>query len=156
MRVVVQRVLSAEVRVNNVIVGSCNHGYMLLVGFTAGDNEDTASLMAQKIATLRIFEDDMGKMNLSLTQIGGEILSISQFTLYADTTIGRRPSFIKAMEPIEAERLYCIFNKCLSNLGFKVGTGVFGGDMKVALINDGPVTILIDSMEFPSSKLRAR
>lgn len=156
MRVVVQRVSTAEVRVDGNVIGSCQQGYLLLVGFTNGDNPDVCALMAQKVVNLRILEDENMKMNLSLEQVKGEILSISQFTLYADTTTGRRPSFINALEPKEASRLYDVFNKCLFELGIKVATGMFGADMKVSLTNDGPVTIIIDSNEFQQGKLGKR
>ena len=143
MRVVVQRCSRAEVRIDNTIVGSIRQGFMLLVGITAD-----ADLLAKKIAQLRVFEDAEGKMNLSLRDIRGAVLSISQFTLYADCRKGNRPSFIRAARPEQASPLYDYFNDTLRTMyGLQVETGRFGADMKVDFINDGPVTILLDSAE---------
>ena len=146
MKAVIQRVSSASVEVESEIVGSCNKGYMILLGAEKGDTESEAELLARKTANLRIFCDDDDKMNLSILDIDGEILCISQFTLLADVKKGNRPSFINALEPVGAKRLYEYFCQCLRDLGVKkVDEGVFGGDMKVSLVNDGPVTILYDT-----------
>lgn len=146
MKAVIQRVSSASVEVEGKIVGSCNKGYMILFGAAEGDTVDDAVLLAKKTANLRIFEDENEKMNLSIMDIDGEVLAISQFTLLADVKKGNRPSFINAMEPNEAERLYKIFCDELRKNGVKsVAEGVFGADMKVSLVNDGPVTILYDT-----------
>ncbi len=146
MKAVIQRVTSASVEVEGEIVGSCNQGYMILFGAAEGDTDEDAILLAKKTANLRVFEDENGKMNLSILDIGGEVLAISQFTLLADVKKGNRPSFINAMEPNEAERLYKVYCQELRNNGVnKVAQGVFGADMKVSLCNDGPVTILYDT-----------
>ena len=148
MRVVVQRCSRAEVRIDNTQVGSIRQGFMLLVGITDTDTQADADLLAKKIAQLRVFEDAEGKMNLSLRDIGGAVLSISQFTLYADCRKGNRPSFIRAARPEQASPLYDYFNDTLRTMyGLQVETGRFGADMKVDFINDGPVTILLDSSE---------
>ena len=148
MRVVVQRCSRAEVRIDNTQVGSIRQGFMLLVGITDTDTQADANLLAKKIAQLRVFEDAEGKMNLSLRDIGGAVLSISQFTLYADCRKGNRPSFIRAARPEQASPLYDYFNDTLRTMyGLHVETGRFGADMKVDFINDGPVTILLDSSE---------
>ena len=148
MRVVVQRCSRAEVRIDNTQVGSIRQGFMLLVGVTDTDTQADADLLAKKIAQLRVFEDAEGKMNLSLRDIGGAVLSISQFTLYADCRKGNRPSFIRAARPEQASPLYDYFNDTLRTMyGLHVETGRFGADMKVDFINDGPVTILLDSSE---------
>lgn len=146
MRVLVQRSKNSKVTIDGKVNGSIEKGYVLLVGFTAGDNEYIIDKMINKIINLRIFEDENEKMNLSLLDVGGDILSISQFTLYADCKEGRRPSFINAMKPDEASKLYDIFNKKLSEF-VHVETGIFGADMKVEIYNDGPVTIMLDSKE---------
>ncbi len=143
MKVIVQRVLESSVKVDGKIVGKINNGYMLLVSFTYGDNIEKIDHMIKKILNLRIFDDDNGVMNKSILDINGSILSISQFTLYADTSKGNRPSYIKALKSEDAMILYDTFNKRLSKF-IKVETGVFGADMKVSLINDGPVTIIIE------------
>lgn len=145
MKTVVQRVSQASVTIEGRVHGSIHNGYMILVGFQDSDDEETVRKMADKIIRLRIFEDENGKMNLSLTQVNGSILSISQFTLYADTRHGNRPSFTDAGRPEHASRLYTYFNQYLREQGIEVQEGIFGADMKVALINDGPVTILLDS-----------
>jgi D-tyrosyl-tRNA(Tyr) deacylase len=148
MRVVVQRCSRAEVRIDGVAVGQIEKGFMLLVGITDGDTRKEADLLAKKIAQLRVFEDEAGKMNLALSDIGGAILSISQFTLYADCRKGNRPSFIRAARPETAAPLYDYFNDILrTQYGIRVETGRFGADMKVDFINDGPVTILLDTDE---------
>ncbi len=143
MKVVVQRVLESSVKVEGKIVGKIDSGYMLLVSFTYGDDMDKINYMIKKILNLRIFNDDNGVMNKSILDVHGSILSISQFTLYADTSKGNRPSYVKALKSEDAKILYDNFNKQLSQF-IKVETGVFGGDMKVSLVNDGPVTIIIE------------
>ena len=148
MRVVVQRCSRAEVRIDGISVGQIDKGFMLLVGVTDTDTQAEADLLAKKIAQLRVFEDAAGKMNLALGDVGGAILSISQFTLYADCHKGNRPSFIRAARPQTAEPLYDYFNKVLrKQYNIHVETGRFGADMKVDFINDGPVTILLDTDE---------
>lgn len=148
MRVVVQRCSRAEVRIDNQVVGKIGRGFLLLVGITDGDTSKEADLLAKKVAQMRVFEDAEGKMNLSLADVDGAILSISQFTLYADCRKGNRPSFIRAARPETAEPLYDYFNRQLrETYGLQVETGRFGADMKVDFINDGPVTILLDSAE---------
>ena len=148
MRVVVQRCSRAEVRIDGELVGAIHRGFMVLVGVTDGDTRAEADLLAKKVAQMRVFEDAEGKMNLSLKEVEGAILSISQFTLYADCKKGNRPSFIKAARPETAEPLYDYFNTALrEQYGLRVETGRFGADMKVDFINDGPVTILLDSAE---------
>ena len=146
MRVVVQRVAQASCSIDNCVHSQIGKGFLLLVGFTTGDTLAQCSYLAKKINGLRVFEDENGKMNLSLTNVGGEILSISQFTLYADTKCGNRPSFINAMEPVKANELYLEFNRMLASYGNVVKEGVFGADMKISLINDGPVTIIYDEV----------
>lgn len=148
MRVVVQRCSRAEVRIDGISVGQIDKGFMLLVGVTDTDTQAEADLLAKKIAQLRVFEDATGKMNLALGDVGGAILSISQFTLYADCHKGNRPSFIRAARPQTAEPLYDYFNEVLrKQYNIHVETGRFGADMKVDFINDGPVTILLDTDE---------
>ncbi len=148
MRVVVQRCSRAEVRIDGQTVGQIGRGFLLLVGVTDGDSEAQADLLAKKVAQMRVFEDAEGKMNLALKDVDGAILSISQFTLYADCKKGNRPSFIRAARPETAAPLYDYFNARLrSEYGLQVETGRFGADMKVDFINDGPVTILLDSAE---------
>ena len=146
MKAVIQRVSQASVAVDDNIVGSCNQGYMILFGAVEGDTLEDVEILAQKTVNLRIFCDENDKMNKSILDINGEILAISQFTLAADVKKGNRPSFIKALHPETAEKYYDIFCEKLKELGVKkVEKGVFGGDMKVSLINDGPVTILYDT-----------
>lgn len=147
MRVVLQRVKYAQVKVNDACIGKIEKGFMLLVGITQEDTLETIQKVAKKCAGLRIFEDEEGKMNLSLEDVQGDILSISQFTLYADCKKGRRPSFVKAAKGEQANALYEAFNEELRTYGIHVETGEFGADMKVELLNDGPVTILLDSDE---------
>ena len=144
MKVVVQRSKKSKVTINNKVNGSINKGYVLLVGFTHGDTTDIVDKMINKILNLRIFEDENDKLNYSLKDVNGSILSISQFTLYAKLN-GRRPSFTDALNYKEASLLYDYFNEQLKNEEVHVETGVFGEDMKVSLINDGPITIIIDS-----------
>ncbi|WP_025692651.1 D-aminoacyl-tRNA deacylase [Paenibacillus zanthoxyli] len=145
MKVVVQRCKEARVTVGEETVGEIDEGLMLLVGVTHEDTENDAKYLAGKIAGLRIFEDEAGKMNHSVSETGGSILSVSQFTLYGDCRKGRRPNFMAAAAPAEAERLYDYFNRELETLGLKVETGVFGAMMDVSLINWGPVTLILDS-----------
>lgn len=145
MRLVIQRVTEAQVKVNGEIKGSIETGMVILVGICHSDTEEDINYLVRKVKNMRIFEDNEGKMNLSLAQVGGSILSISQFTLYADTKKGNRPSFIDAARPDQAIPLYEKFNYALSSEGINVQTGRFGEDMKVSLLNDGPVTIVIDS-----------
>lgn len=145
MRVVVQRSKEASVTVAGEIKGQINKGLVLLVGVTHDDKEEDAAYLADKIANLRIFEDENEKMNLSLLDVGGEILSVSQFTLYGDCRKGRRPSFIEAARPDYAIQIYEAFNKMLTEKGIHVETGVFGAMMEVQLINDGPVTLIVES-----------
>jgi D-tyrosyl-tRNA(Tyr) deacylase len=144
---VVQRVRSASVRVNNKIEGKIGHGLLLLIGVSGTDAKSDIDFVANKCAELRIFPDNEGKMNRSVLDVGGEILSISQFTLLGDTRKGRRPSFIKAAKPELAEDYYYYFNQILTQKGLHVETGVFGAMMDVELINAGPVTLIIDSKE---------
>lgn len=145
VRVVLQRVKEGNVTVDQEVIGEIGKGYVLLVGITHDDTEEDLTYMANKIANLRLFEDEAGKMNLSIRDNGGEILSISQFTLYADTKKGRRPSFTKAAEPSFANELYEQFNDLLRGYNLQVETGKFGAMMDISLVNDGPVTIHIDS-----------
>lgn len=147
MKVVVQRVKFSEVEINHQIEGKIGKGYMLLVGFQHHDTQEIVEKMVDKIIGLRIFEDENQKMNLSLKDVQGSVLSISQFTLYADCKKGRRPSFVQAAKPMEASQLYDFFNQQFSKKGIHVETGIFGSDMKVSLLNDGPVTIILDSDE---------
>lgn len=145
MRVVVQRCSRAEVRIDGQVVGKIGCGFMLLVGFCHEDTPAEVEFLAKKVAGMRVFEDGEGKMNLSLADVSGEILSISQFTLYGDARKGNRPSFIHAARPDVAEPLYDLFNKILcEQYGLHVETGSFGADMKVDFVNDGPVTILLE------------
>ena len=145
MRAVVQRVTSASVEVEGEIVGSVGAGCLVLVGVSPEDGDKEAAWLAEKIVGLRIFNDDEGKMNRSLEETGGEVLLVSQFTLYGDARKGRRPSFIRAARGAEAEALYENVSERLRGRGVGCATGVFGADMKVSLVNDGPVTILLDS-----------
>ena len=145
MRAVVQRVKDADVSVDNKITGAIGKGYVVLLGVEEGDTEADADYMVEKITGLRVFEDDEGKMNLSMMDVGGELLSVSQFTLLADARKGRRPSFVKAARPDEANRLYRYFNEKIRGKGIKVEEGIFQAEMLVRINNDGPVTILLDS-----------
>lgn len=147
MRAVVQRVLSAGVTVEGETIGRIGKGFMILLGVSGEDTEETAGRMADKICRLRIFEDENGKTNLSLGDVGGELLVVSQFTLYADCRKGNRPSFIKAGEPEKANRLYEYFMECCRQHVSVVERGRFGADMKVELVNDGPFTLMLDSQE---------
>ncbi|MGG5343516.1 D-aminoacyl-tRNA deacylase [Enterococcus sp. AZ192] len=145
MKAVIQRVTEAQVQIEGKVVGKIDQGFMILLGIHAKDTKEDVDYLVRKISKLRVFEDDQGKMNLSLQEIGGSILSISQFTLYADTKKGNRPSFIEAARPETAIPLYEMFNKQLKEIGIPTETGEFGADMKVTLTNDGPVTIIIDT-----------
>ncbi|MDD4643142.1 MAG: D-aminoacyl-tRNA deacylase [Erysipelotrichaceae bacterium] len=147
MRVIIQRVKKAKVVVDQLVKGKIDLGYVLFVGFSQKDDMVVCEKLAKKVVDLRIFSDDDDKMNLSINDVGGSILSISQFTLYADCKKGRRPSFDKAKRAEEAKCLYEYFNKQLINLDQKVISGVFQADMKIDLVNDGPVTIILDSDE---------
>ena len=147
MRVVLTTVLEASVTINEKTVGKISRGYLLLVGFTDGDDKEIVDKMVDKILSLRVFPDEHGQINISLQDVNGSILSISQFTLYANAAKGRRPSFVDALRPGEAEPLYDYFNQQLELKYGRVSTGVFGADMKVQSINDGPFTLLLDSKE---------
>lgn len=147
MRAVVQRVSSAQVTVAGEVVGQIERGFLVLVGITHRDGEAEAHYLARKIVGLRVFEDDGGKMNLGLTDIGGAVLAVSQFTLYGDVRKGRRPSFIDAARPEQAEPLYQRFCQLLAAEGVAVEQGVFQAHMQISLVNDGPVTIWLDTAE---------
>ena len=148
MRVIVQRVSQSKVKVSGEVIGEINEGLMVLVSFVDEDNDTDLGWMTKKIINLRIFNDDQGKMNRSVQDVGGDILLISQFTLHGSTKKGNRPSFIKAAKPDFANVMYERFIKVLEqSLGKKIHTGEFGGDMKVSLVNDGPTTIIIDSKD---------
>ena len=146
MRILLQRVKKASVTIDGKVNGEIEHGLLALVGFCEGDKKEHILPMAQKMAGLRIFEDENEKMNLSVDDVGGDILVVSQFTLYADCSHGRRPSFTGALKPDLAEEYYNIFVKTLGQItGKQIPTGIFGADMKVELLNDGPVTVMLDS-----------
>lgn len=144
MRIVIQRVSRAAVRVDGRTTGEVGRGYCVLAGWTHGDTAADVDWMADKVAGLRLFPDDAGKMNLSLGDVGGGVLLVSQFTLYGDTERGRRPSFITAARPEEAIPLYERFAAALRDRGIPVGTGEFGAMMEVELVNDGPVTLILE------------
>lgn len=145
MKAVIQRVSEASVKVEGKIVGEISNGLLLLIGIDELDEKSDADWLVQKILNLRIFGDEEGKLNLSVTDIAGEILCISQFTLIADYKKGNRPSFIKAAKPEKAVPLFEYFNTAVAQSGLKTESGIFGADMKVSLFNDGPVTIVMDS-----------
>ena len=146
MKAVIQRVLNSNVKIDGEVVGEIGKGFMILLGVVSGDTKIEADKLIKKIPVLRIFEDENGKMNRSCLDVGGEILVVSQFTLCADCSHGRRPSFVNSAPPDEANALYEYFVEGLKNEGIsKVETGRFGADMKVSLINDGPVTIILDT-----------
>ena len=147
MRIVLTTVLNASVTIDNEIVGKINRGFCLLVGFTHEDNKEVVDKMIDKMLGLRVFPDENGLTNLSIYDVKGEILSVSQFTLYADLAKGRRPSFINAMKPDEAKALYAYFNEQVKAKYGTVETGIFGADMKVSSVNDGPFTVILDSKE---------
>lgn len=144
MRVLLQRVAHARCTVDGVVSGEIGVGVLLLVGVAQDDTPEMAKKLARKVAKLRIFSDEMGKMNLALVAVGGSVLSVSQFTLYADTRSGNRPSFTGAAAPDHARALYEVFNAALRSEGLTVAEGIFGADMKIELLNDGPVTILLE------------
>ena len=144
MKVLIQRVLSSSVTVEDKIVGKIDKGLLIFVGFTEGDSEKEINYMVDKIINLRIFDDENGVMNKSLLDVKGSILSISQFTLYADASKGRRPSYIKALGGESASVLYNKFNQKLKDTNIPIEEGIFGADMKVNLINDGPITIMLE------------
>ena len=145
MKVVIQRSKQASVTVNGNVTGAIDKGYVLLVGITHTDTAEDIAYCAKKVAELRLWEDEEGKMNRSILEVGGDILSVSQFTLYGETKKGRRPSFTGAARPEQAKPMWDAFNDALREFGLRVETGIFGAMMDVALINDGPVTIIIDS-----------
>ncbi|QTM99925.1 D-tyrosyl-tRNA(Tyr) deacylase [Sediminibacillus dalangtanensis] len=147
MKAVIQRAKQAGVTVEERTVGKIDSGLVVLLGVGHEDTTEDAKYLANKIVSLRIFEDGQEKMNLSLKDIGGSVLSISQFTLYADTRKGRRPNFMHAAKPGPAKQLYEVFNQFIEESGINVETGTFGADMQVHLINDGPVTLLLDSSD---------
>lgn len=145
MRILVQRVKNASVTIDGQLFSQIKQGYLLLVGFSNNDDENIVELMTQKLLNLRICDDSDGKMNLSIIDTKGELLSVSQFTLYADSSKGRRPSFIDACNPERAVQLYDYFNDNLRKSGLKVETGKFKAEMDVQLVNSGPITIMLDS-----------
>ena len=146
MKIVLQRCSRAEVRIDGEITGKIGRGFVVLVGITHSDTRENADFLAKKTAGMRVFEDEEGKMNLSLAEVGGQILSISQFTLYGNARKGNRPSFVEAARPEVAEPLYDYFNQVLrEQYGLQVETGRFGANMQVDFVNDGPVTIIVES-----------
>lgn len=145
MKVVIQRSKQASVTVDGNVTGAIDKGYVLLVGITHTDTAEDVAYCAKKVAELRLWEDEEGKMNRSILDVGGDILSVSQFTLYGETKKGRRPSFTTAARPEQAKPMWDEFNNALRVLGLRVEMGIFGAMMDVALINDGPVTIIVDS-----------
>ena len=145
MRIVLQRVSQAKVVVHSDVVSEIGKGVVLLIGIGPQDGRDQAKALARKCAVLRIFDDDQGKMNRSLIDIGGEVLAVSQFTLYGNTTKGRRPSFTEAAPPDKAEPLFNLVVQTLREMGITVATGVFGARMEVSIINDGPVTFVLEA-----------
>lgn len=148
MRFVIQRVKDASVKVDNKVTGKIENGFLVLIGITQNDTKEIADILTNKMLKLRVFSDENDKMNLSLKDINGSLLLVSQFTLYANCKNGNRPDFISAAKPDYANEMYeYIINKCKSD-GYKVETGIFGADMKVELLNDGPVTIILDSDDF--------
>jgi D-tyrosyl-tRNA(Tyr) deacylase len=151
MKAVLQRVSNASVAVDGDIVGQIGTGLLILLGVEKGDSERDCEFLSRKSVEMRIFADEQGKMNLSLKEAGGSVLLISQFTLPAEWKKGRRPSFIRAAEPAEGERLYQHFAQCLRQLDVRVETGVFGAHMDVALVNDGPVTMILDHQFEPAA-----
>ena len=147
MRLVIQRVKEAEVKVDEKTTGKIGKGFLVLLGIKVGDTKKEADYLVKKLCNLRVFTDENDKMNLALKDIGGELLIVSQFTLYGDCSVGNRPSFIEAARPETAEPLYEYFcDECQKN-GINVEKGIFGADMKVSLLNDGPVTIIMESKE---------
>ena len=153
MKAVIQRVTEASVTIDGQVVGEIGHGILLLLGVCPQDGEKEAAWLADKVVNLRIFTDSEDKMNLSLMDVGGEMLVVSQFTLYGDCKKGRRPSYTDAARPEIADPLYQYFVRCIQDAGVpKVATGRFGADMKVALVNDGPVTLILDTAEILPKK----
>ena len=152
MKAVIQRVKRASVEVEGKIVGSCGEGFLVLLGVADGDTEREAEMLCRKIVNLRIFQDDAGKMNRSLLDIDGEMLVVSQFTLLANYRHGNRPDFLASAKPDEANRLYEYFKSLAQKELRRVESGIFGADMKVELLNDGPVTIVMDSEVLKSKK----
>lgn len=148
MRALIQRVDYAKVTVESETIGQIEKGLLVLLGVTHDDTEDIAHKLAAKVSKLRIFNDDAGKMNLSVKDVGGSVLVVSQFTLYANAKDGNRPSYTQAAQPEKATHLYTIFSKSLRSLGFTVANGQFGANMNVELLNQGPVTIWLDSDDF--------
>ena len=144
MKVLIQRVTQASVTVDGAVVGAIDHGLLLLIGIEAHDDEELVARMAARIVGYRVFADDAGKMNRDVRDVGGELLAVSQFTLAADTRKGRRPSFSAAASPEQGRKLYTQCVECLRAEGLTVATGIFAADMQVALVNDGPVTFLLD------------
>jgi D-tyrosyl-tRNA(Tyr) deacylase len=147
MRVLIQRVSEASVSVEEKIVGQISRGFLLLLGVAEDDSESDLEYLLKKVPALRVFPDKEGRMNLSIEEVQGEILVVSQFTLIADTAKGNRPSFFRAAKPLKANSFYENFVEKIKNTGLRIQTGVFGAEMKVSLVNDGPVTILLDSKE---------
>ena len=153
MKAILQRCRDALVSVDGKVVGKCEHGLLILLGVANGDTEAEAETLAAKASKLRIFEDDNGKMNLSVADVGGSILLVSQFTLLANCQKGNRPDYFGAASPSEADRLYEYFGEKLRETGLHVETGIFGADMKVRFMNDGPVTIILDSDDLKKKKV---
>lgn len=147
MRIVIQRVSKASVSIDEEVVGQIGRGFMVLVGVEEADSQEDVDYLVRKTSNMRIFEDEEGKMNISLKDVGGQVLSISQFTLHANTKKGNRPSFVDAARPDHSLPLYEAYNEGLRQEGLTVETGEFGADMQISLINDGPVTIIIDSKD---------
>lgn len=147
MRILVQRVSEASVSIDNELKASINRGFLLLLGVGREDSEEDADWLVRKVSALRVFSDEDGKMNLNIQQVEGEILLVSQFTLYADTRKGNRPGFSQAAPPDEGERLYRYVRDAFIQKGIPLKTGEFGADMQIALVNDGPVTIMMDSAD---------
>lgn len=145
MRAVIQRVSEASVRVDGALVGQIGRGFLVLLGITHSDGEAEALWLAKKIACLRLFEDAEGKMNLGLTDVGGGVLAVSQFTLYGDARKGRRPSFVEAARPEQAQPLYEQFCTALRSEGIEVAQGIFQAHMQVTMVNDGPVTLIVET-----------
>lgn len=145
MKLVIQRVANATVKVSGEIIGQIEKGFLVLVGIKQGDTKEQADILIKKLCNLRVFEDENNKMNLSIKDIDGKLLVVSQFTLYADCKKGNRPSFIEAARPEVAEPLYEYFKQGCRNNGIEVESGKFGADMKVSLLNDGPVTIVLEA-----------
>ena len=144
MKFLVQRVTEASVTVDNIVTGKIEKGFLVLIGITHSDTKDDADFLINKLLNLRVFSDENGKMNLNINQVNGELLLVSQFTLYANTSHGNRPDFLEAAKPANAEELYEYIIKECKNRNINVQTGIFGADMKVHLLNDGPVTIMLE------------